>query len=196
MKNFLGILLCILVASCSKTENQPGNYDGLYDFEQVTGGNHYTYLVPVVHSPISKESFVSAVKGKAWESSAVYKLRTDKSVISAVDLGEYPGMTSRIAFSDNGSQATFYALDLRGYETEKFSYEPSNGGIDFTYLWFSSFSGNGRLVYLSSSTMVLVCTHDKDSKGENLIFMEILNRVPDSTLATWQKSCTHKGINE
>ena len=50
------------------------------------------------------------------------------------------------------------------------------------------------LVSLSSDQMVLVCTHGKDYKQEELIFMEILRRVPDATAASWKEKCPYYGL--
>ncbi len=194
MKKLAFILLSTLALSCAKQVIQPDTYQSLYDLEYVTTDSGYKYLVPVAHNSISEETVVSAVTGNGWETKGLYKLGTDKSVIQEVMVDE--NTISRVVFSDDGSKVSTYSLSIKGYETAPFTYHSGDNIIEIPSLWYSSWGGNGRLVSISSSTMVIVCTHDKTTTGEELVFMEILSRVPESTVDSWKETCVYYGLSE
>ena len=203
-------LVIMVLPSCSKLqpewERTPELYTSLFDlvYKDFPSGTGSKYLVPVVHNSISQEEVLKKVKGQGWKTTALYRLDTDKKVVKEYILvteGVYSTArnersSSYLTFSDDGQSVSFYEFygesDGR-YETDSFTYD----GLDNTIIlptYFGSHGTNGRLVYLSSDTMVLVCTHDKDYNQDEIIYMEVLQRVSAAERKSWAKRCTHYGI--
>ena len=199
----------LLLPSCSKLQPEPEPQPELYTsyFDLVykdfpTGTSQY--LVPVVHNSIPQEEVLRKVRGEGWKTTALYRLGMDKKVVKKFILvteGEISTARNETGpnffiFSADGQSVTFYKFygesDGR-YETDSFTYD----SVDNTIILptpFGSHGRNGRLVYLSSDTMVLVCTQDKDYNQDEIIYMEILQRVSAAERKSWAKRCTHYGI--
>ena len=199
----------MVLPSCSKLqpewERTPELYTSSFDlvYKDFPSGNGSKYLVPVVHNSISQEEVLRKVKGQGWKTTALYRLDMDKKVVKEFILvteGDYTTRNARtpnhFIFSADGQSVTFYEFygesDGR-YETDSFTYD----GLDNTIILptpFGSHARNGRLVYLSSDTMVLVCTQDKDYNQDEIIWMEILQRVSSTERQSWVKRCPYYGI--
>ena len=203
-------LVVMVLPSCSKLqpewERTPELYTSSFDlvYKDFPSGNGSKYLVPVVHNSISQEEVLRKVKGQGWKTTALYRLDTDKKVVKEYILvteGVYSTARNEtepnyFIFSADGQSVTFYKFygesDGR-YETDSFTYD----GVDNAIILptpFGSHGRNGRLVYLSSDTMVLVCTQDKDYNQDEIIWMEILQRVSSTERQSWVKRCPYYGI--
>ena len=202
-------LMVMVLPSCSKLqpewERTPELYTSSFDlvYKDFPSGNGSKYLVPVVHNSISQEEVLRKVKGQGWKTTALYRLDMDKKVVKEFILvteGDYTTRNARtpnhFIFSADGQSVTFYEFygesDGR-YETDSFTYD----GLDNTIILptpFGSHGRNGRLIYLSSDTMVLVCTQDKDYNQDEIIWMEILQRVSSAERQSWVKRCPYYGI--
>ena len=202
-------LMVMVLPSCSKLqpewERTPELYTSSFDlvYKDFPSGNGSKYLVPVVHNSISQEEVLRKVKGQGWKTTALYRLDMDKKVVKdfiLVTEGDYTTRNARtpnyFIFSADGQSVTFYEFygesDGR-YETDSFTYD----SVDNTIILptpFGSHGRNGRLVYLSSDTMVLVCTQDKDYNQDEIIWMEILQRVSSAERQSWVKRCPYYGI--
>ena len=171
-------LLWIVPLSCTKSlseqEPRPELYASAYDFEYRVSTNSYRYLVPVAHNRISEETVRKTVSGQGWKTTAVYKIDQNKEVINAYVLAT--GSTISTARNETSPDYLIFSEDGRS-------------------IWYGSWGGNGRLVFLSSETMVCVCTHDKDYAGKELIFMEILQRVSDAERQSWIDRCPYYGLS-
>ena len=202
------LLSLMLIHSCSKlqleSERQPESYISVFDLSYTTSRLGYKYLIPVAHNSISKEAVLGKVCGEGWKTTALYQLNMDKEVVKEYVLvtGDSASSASNeifpdyLIFSDDGQSVSFYEFfgDKAGrYETDPFIYDASNNAITMPSV-FCSWGGNGRLIYLSSDTMVCVCTHDKDFKGEEIILMEILQRVSAGERKAWVNQCPDYGI--
>ena len=203
-------LVVMVLPSCSKLqpewERTPELYTSLFDlvYKDFPSGTGSKYLVPVVHNSISQEEVLRKAKGQGWTTTALYRLDMDKKVVKEFVLvtgGAYSTARnetepSYLIFSADGQSVTFYEFygELDGrYETDFFTYD----SVDNTIIlptYFGSHGTNGRLVYLSSDTMVLVCTHDKDYNQDEIIWMEILQRVSSAERQSWVKRSPHYGI--
>ena len=203
-------LLWVVPTSCTKyqleQERRPELYASAYDFEYRVSANNYRYLVPVAHNRISEETLRKKVSGQGWKTTAVYQINQDKEVIKEYVLVTGGTISSArnetspdyLIFSDDSQSVSFYVfwddLDKPGaYETDPFTYDATDNAITLP-IWFGSWGGNGRLVFLSSDTMVCVCTHDKDYAGTELIFMEILQRVSKKERQSWIDRCPNYGL--
>lgn len=204
-------LLWIVPLSCTKSlseqEPRPELYASAYDFEYRVSTNSYRYLVPVAHNRISEETVRKTVSGQGWKTTAVYKIDQNKEVINAYVLATGSTISTArnetspdyLIFSEDGRSVSFYEFsedsDRPGaYETDPFTYDAADNAITLP-IWYGSWGGNGRLVFLSSKTMVCVCTHDKDYAGKELIFMEILQRVSDAERQSWIDRCPYYGLS-
>ena len=162
-------------------------------------------LQPESERTISREDVLKKVCGQGWKTTALYQINTDKKVIkeyvlvygSKVSSAKNETHPNYLVFSADGQSVSFYSywwMDEPGrYETDPFTYDAANNAITLP-TWFSSWGGNGRLVSLSKDTMVCVCTHDVDYKGEEIIYMEVLQRVSDTERQSWVNKCTRYGI--
>lgn len=205
-------LSLMVLPSCDKalqpeSERRPDLYSSAFDLEyKVSSVNpEYQYLIPVVHNTISREDVLKKVCGQGWKTTALYQINTDKKVIkeyvlvygSKVSSAKNETHPNYLVFSADGQSVSFYSywwMDEPGrYETDPFTYDAANNAITLP-TWFSSWGGNGRLVSLSKDTMVCVCTHDVDYKGEEIIYMEVLQRVSDTERQSWVNKCTRYGI--
>lgn len=202
-------LLLMVMPSCKmiipEADNKPAaklkasEYASCYDFGYIDTPFGTQYLVPVVRESISKTEVQRIVKGQGWETAAVYRIGMDKEVITSYVLvtgsqisSEYfEILPDRLIFSADANNVTFYEPPF--YETDRFAYDETDNSITLP-LWFGSWAGRGRLVFLSDDIMVLVCTHDKDYKGEDLIFMEIMQRVSSEERQSWIDNSPHYGI--
>ena len=187
-------------------ERRPELYASAYDFEYRVSANNYRYLVPVAHNRISEETLRKKVSGQGWKTTAVYQINQDKEVIKEYVLVTGGTISSArnetspdyLFFSEDGRSVSFYEFsedsDRPGaYETDPFTYDATDNAITLP-IWYGSWGGNGRLVFLSSDTMVCVCTHDKDYAGTELIFMEILQRVSKKERQSWIDRCPNYGL--
>ena len=203
-------LLWVVPTSCTKyqleRERRPELYASAYDFEYRVSANNYRYLVPVAHNRISEETLRKKVSGQGWKTTAVYQINQDKEVIKEYVLVTGGTISSArnetspdyLIFSEDGRSVSFYEFsedsDRPGaYETDPFTYDAADNAITLP-IWYGSWGGNGRLVFLSSNTMVCVCTHDKDYAGTELIFMEILQRVSKKERQSWIDRCPNYGL--
>ena len=205
-------LMVMVLPSCSKLqpewERTPELYTSSFDlvYKDFPSGNGSKYLVPVVHNSISQEEVLRKVKGQGCKTTALYRLDMDKKVVKEYVLvteGVYSTARNEthpnfFIFSADGQSVTFYEFyfyeEGEGrYETDSFTYD----GVDNTIIlptYFGSHGTNGRLVYLSSDTMVLVCTHDKDYNQDEIIYMEILQRVSSAERQSWVIRSPNYGI--
>lgn len=162
------------------------------------------YLVPVAINAISKEEVLETVNGQGWKTTALYLINMQKEVVyeyalvtgSTLSSANHETYPNYLIFSSDGQSVTFYKLRPDGqglYETDPFTYEASDNAITLP-TWYGSWGGNGRLVYLSSEIMACVCTHGTNYKGEEIIYLEILGRVPASERQSWIDLCPHYGI--
>ena len=78
-------------------------------------------------------------------------------------------------------------------QTDYFEYDATVNSIVIPS-WYCAYHRNGKLVFLSKDYMVCVCTHDKDYKLDELIYLEIFQRVSKSERQTWVKRCPNYGI--
>lgn len=202
------LLSLMLIPSCSKlqpeSERQPESYMSAFDLSYTTSPFGFKYLIPVAHNSISKEDVLGKVRGQGWKTTALYQLNMDKVVVKEYVL--VTGLSASSArdetfpnyliFSDDGQSVSFYEFygDKTGrYETDPFTYDASNNAITLP-TGYGSWGGNGRLIYLSSETMICVCTHDKNWKGEELIYMEVLQRVSAAERKSWVDRCPYYGV--
>ncbi len=200
----------LLLPSCSKLQPEPEPQPELYTsyFDLVykdfpTGTSQY--LVPVVHNSIPQEEVLRKVRGEGWKTTALYRLNMEKQVVKEfvlVGAGEEYSTarnersSSYLTFSDDGQSVSFYEFygeSGGSYETDTFTYDAADNTIVLP-THYGSHGRNGKLVYLSSETMVLVCTHDKDYNQDEIIYMEVLQRVSAAERKSWAKRCTHYGI--
>lgn len=205
---FCLLILLILMPSCSKghleAERQPESYYAAYDFSYVTSQYGFEYLIPVAKNPISKEEVLGKVCGEGWKTTAVYQLNIEKEVVKEYVLvtghssfsAKNEIFPSYLIFSADGRSVSFYEFygeDTGRYETDAFSYDASNNAITLP-IGFGSWGGNGRLIYLSSETMICVCTYGKNNNGEDMIYMEVLQRVSAAERKSWIDRCPGYGI--
>ena len=204
-------LLSLMIAlSCSKiqpeSERRPELYSAAYDFSYITSQEGIDHLIPVANNRISKEEVLGKVCGEGWKTTALYKININKDVVKefVIVTGHTASgarnevFPSYLIFSNDGQSVSFYELygDKDGlYETDPFTYDASNNAIKLP-IGYGSWWGNGRLVYLSSETMVCVCTHGKNPNGEELIYMEILQRVSAAERKSWVDRCPNYGIRQ
>ena len=185
-------------------ELKPETYSSAYAFDYNVSYYNELYLVPVALNSISNDTVLETVSGQGWKTTALYRLNMDKEVVEEFVLVTTPTMSSAnhethpnyLIFSKDGESVSFYQLRGAGdgyYETDPFTYDATNNAITLP-TWFGSWGGNGRLVFLSSDIMVCVCTHGKNVKGEELIYMEILQRVSEEERQSWIDDCPIYGI--
>ncbi len=209
-------LLCSLImqsalSSCSKSEPDPGPAPSLesllsvFDLEYATTQSNYQYLIPVARNNISESTVVNSVSGQGWKTIALYQLNLDKDVVrefvlvtegNEISTARNETSPNYILFSDDGQQVTFfdfYGEDQGSYETDYFEYDATVNTIVIPS-WYCSYHGHGKLVFLSNDYMACVCTHDKDYKQEEIIYLEIFQRVSKSERQTWVKRCPNYGI--
>ena len=202
------LLSLMLMPSCSKlqpeSERQPESYTSAFDLSYITSQFGDECLIPVAHNSISKEDILGKVCGQGWKTTALYQLNTDKEVVKEFVLVTGNSASSArnetfpnyLLFSDDGQSVSFfefYGDEAGRYETDPFTYDASNNAITLP-TWYGSWGGNGRLIYLSSETMICVCTHGKNVKGEEVIFMEVLQRVSATERKSWEDQCPYYGI--
>ena len=202
------LLSSVLMPCCSKlqpeSERRPESYTSAFHLSYITSPFNYEYLIPVAHNSISKEDVLGKVSGQGWKTTAIYQLNMDKEVVkefvlvtgNSISTARNETFPSNLIFSADGQSVSFYEFngDETGrYETDPFFYDASNNAITLP-IEFGSWGGNGRLIYLSSETMVCVCTHEKDWKGEELIFMEVLQRVSAAERKYWVDRCPNYGV--
>ena len=210
------VLLCSLImqsalSSCSKSEPDPEPAPSLesllsvFDLEYATTQSNYQYLIPVARNNISESTVVNSVSGQGWKTIALYQLNLDKDVVrefvlvtegNEISTARNETSPNYILFSDDGQQVTFfdfYGEDQGSYETDYFEYDATVNTIVIPS-WYCSYHRNGKLVFLSKDYMVCVCTRDKDYKQEEIIFLEIFQRVSKSERQTWVKRCLNYGI--
>ena len=205
-------LSLMVLPSCDKalqpeSERQPDLYSSAFDFEYKVSSvfPEYQYLVPVAHNTISREDVLKKVCGEGWKTTALYQINMGKKVIKEYVLVDGAAISSAknethpncLVFSVDGQSVSFYEDWWRSepgqYETDPFTYDATNNAIILPS-WFSSWDGNGRLISLSKDTMVCVCTHGVDYTGEEIIYLEVLQRVSDAERRSWVKNCTRYGI--
>ena len=106
-----------------------------------------------------------------------------------------PGMLARLtnSYEKYNNYFKFYGEDQGSYETDYFEYDATVNNIVIPS-WYCSYHRRGKLVFLSKDYMVCVCTHDKDYKQEELIYLEIFQRISKSERQTWVKRCPNYGI--
>lgn len=199
--------LLLVIPACSELQSDKAlraePYTSSFDFEYAVTSFKTKYLVPVVHNSISKEDVMGKVKGQGWKTAAVYQLNLDKEVVkqfvlvtgNSISTMNNETFPSYLIISADGQSVTSYDLHSCCYETHRFIYDETNNAITLP-ITFGSWGGNGRLVSLTSDTMVCVCTRDKNYKGEELIFMEILQRVSASERQSWIDNCPHRMVWE
>ena len=206
-------LLCSLIMqsallSCTKSEPDPGPVPPLksllpyFDLEYTTTQSNYQYLIPVAHNIIPESTVMNTVSGQGWKTVALYQINLDKDVVreyvlvtdgNEISSARNETSPNYMLFSDDGQQVTFfdfYGEDQGSYETDYFEYDATVN----TILIPSWYCGHGKLVFLSKDYMVCVCTHYKDYKQEELIYLEIFQRVSKSERQTWVKRCLNYGI--
>ena len=199
------------MSSCSKSEPDPEPAPSLeslmpvYDLEYVTTNNNYQYLVPVAHNNIPESTVMNTVRGQGWKTIALYQLNLDKDVIKefvlVTDGNEISSARNEtspnyLLFSDDGQKVTFfdfYGEDQGRHETDHLEYDATENTIVIPS-WYSTYHRNGKLVFLSNDYLVCVCTHDKDYKLEEIIYLEIFQRVSKSERQSWVKRCPNYGI--
>ena len=207
-------LLCLLImqsalSSCSKFEPDPESAPSLetllsvFDLEYTTSKSNNQYLIPVAHNNIPEATVTDKVSGQGWKTVALYRLNLDKEVIKEFVLVTDGNEISRnetfpnyMLFSKDGQKVTFfefYGEDQGSYETDFFEYDAPENSIVIPSI-FSSYHRNGKLVFLSKDYMVCVCTHDKNYKQEEVIYLEVFQRVSKSERQTWVKRCPKYGI--
>ena len=209
-------LLCLLImqsalSSCSKSEPDPESAPSLetllsvFDLEYTTSKSNHQYLIPVAHNNISEATVTDKVSGQGWKTVALYQLNLDKEVIkefvlvtdgNEISLARNEIFANYMLFSNDGKKVTFFSFygeDQGSYETDLFEYGATENSIVIPS-FFSSYHRNGRLVFLSKDYMVCVCTHDKNYKQEEVIYLEVFQRVSKSERQTWVKRCPNYGI--
>ena len=210
------VLLCSLImqsalSSCSKYEPDPKLSPSLeslisvFDLENTTTESNYQYLIPVAHNNIPGATVMKRVSGQGWKTVALYQLNLNKDVVkefvlvtegNEISSARNETFPNYMLFSDDGQQVTFfefYGYDHGNYETDPFEYDATENTIVIPS-WYSSYHRNGKLVFLSKDYMVCVCTRDKDYKQEEIIFLEIFQRVSRSERQTWVKRCSNYSI--
>ncbi|MBP5572111.1 MAG: hypothetical protein J6X39_05530 [Bacteroidales bacterium] len=199
------VIVLLALSSCvsllPEEDRAADLYASMYDFEYVDTQWGTQYLVPVAHNKISAENVMKTVKGEGWKTTALYKLNPDKEVLveyvlvtgDSLSSSNHEASPNYIIFSNDGKTVNMYELHSNRYDTEPFEYDSSNNVIYIPSI-FSSWQENGRLVYLSNRTMVCVCTRGVDYRGDEIIYMEILQRVSNSERKSWIKSCPVKGL--
>ena len=111
---------------------------------------------------LSEETLRKKVSGQGWKTTDVYQINQDKEVIKEYVLVTGGTISSArnetfpdyLIFSDDSQSVSFYEfwdnLDKPGaYETDPFTYDATDNAITLP-IWFGSWGGNGRLVFLSS----------------------------------------------
>lgn len=209
-------LLCSLImqsalSSCSKSEPDPGPVPPLksllpyFDLEYTTTQSNYQYLIPVAHNNIPESTVINTVSGQGWKTIALYQLNLDKEVVkefvlvtdgNVISSARNETTPNYMLFSDDGQQVTFfdfYGEDQGSHETDFFEYDATVNTIVIPS-WYCSYHGHGKLVVLSKDYMVCVCTRGKDYKQEEIIYLEIFQRVSKSERQTWVKRCPNYGI--
>ena len=209
-------LLCSLIMqsallSCTKSEPDPEPVPPLksllqyFDLEYTTTQSNYQYLIPVAHNNIPESTVMNTVSGQGWKTVALYQLNLDKDVVKEFVLVTEGNEISSarnetfpyyMLFSDDGRQVSFfdfYGENQGRYETDYFEYDATVNSIVIPS-WYCAYHRNGKLVFLSKDYLVCVCTHDKDYKQEEIIYLEIFQRVSKSERQTWVKRCPNYGI--
>ena len=205
-------LSSLVLFSCDKalqpeSERRPELYASAFDIEYKASPVHpeVQSLVPVVHHPISKEEVLKIVCGRGWKTTALYRIDRDKEVVKEYVLVDGDAVSSEkneihpshLVFSADGQSVSFYE-NGRGdepgrYETDPFAYDAADNAIKLP-TGLGSLGGNGRLVSLSKDTMVCVCTQGVDDHGEEIIHMEVLQRVSNAECKSWVQHCTRYGV--
>ena len=210
------VLLCLLImqsalSSCSKSEPDtklPPSLESVlsvFDLEYTTTQTNYQYLIPVAHNNIPEATVINRVSGQGWKTIALYQLNLDKEVVkefvlvtdgNVISSARNETTPNYMLFSDDGQQVTFfefYGEDHGHYEIDSFEYDATENTIVIPS-WFSSYDRHGKLVVLSKDYMVCVCTRGKDYKQEEIIYLEIFQRVSKSERQTWVNRCPSYGI--
>ena len=197
----------IVLPSCTKTQpesiSSPELYSKDFGFEYKLSRTNIPYLVPVAHNSFSEDYVLRKVKGQGWKTAAVYKINMDKAVVKEFGLvtgdtvSSFETYPDCLIFSSDGLSVSFYEPWGREgsgkYETDPFEYDAADNSITLPP-FFVAKHGRGKLVYLSSDIMVCVCTHDKDYNEQEIIYMEIFQRVSKSERQSWVKQCPNYGI--
>lgn len=209
-------LLCLLImqsalSSCSKSEPDPESAPSLetllsvFDLEYTTSKSNHQYLIPVAHNNIPEATVMNRVSGQGWKTVALYQLNLDKEAVKEFvlvsDGNEVSSARNEIfanymLFSNDGKKVTFFSFygeDQGRYETDLFEYGATENSIVIPSI-FSSYHRRGKLVFLSKDYLVCVCTHDKNYKQEEVIYLEVFQRVSKSERQTWVKRCPNYGI--
>ena len=189
-------LLCSLIMqsallSCTKSEPDPEPVPPLksllpyFDLEYTTTQSNYQYLIPVAHNNIPESTVMNTVSGQGWKTVALYQLNLDKDVVK-----EFVLVTEGNEISSARNE-TFPNYML--FSADYFEYDATVNSIVIPS-WYCAYHRNGKLVFLSKDYLVCVCTHDKDYKQEEIIYLEIFQRVSKSERQTWVKRCPNYGI--
>ena len=209
-------LLCLLImqsalSSCSKSEPDPESAPSLetllsvFDLEYTTSKSNHQYLIPVAHNSIPEATVMNRVSGQGWKTVALYQLNLDKEAVkefvlisdgNEVSSARNETIPNYMLFSNDGKKVTFFSFygeDQGSYETDLFEYVATENSIVIPSI-FSSYHRRGKLVFLSKDYLVCVCTHDKNYKQEELIYLEVFQRVSKSERQTWVKRCPNYGI--
>ena len=209
-------LLCLLImqsalSSCSKSEPDPESAPSLetllsvFDLEYTTSKSNYQYLIPVAHNNIPEATVMNRVSGQGWKTVALYQLNLDKEAVkefvlvsdgNEVSSARNETIPNYMLFSNDGKRVSFfefYREDQGRYETDLFEYDAPENSIVIPS-GYSSYHRRGKLVFLSKDYLVCVCTHDKNYKQEELIYLEVFQRVSKSERQTWVKRCPNYGI--
>ena len=209
-------LLCLLImqsalSSCSKSEPDSESAPSLemlrsvFDLEYTTSKSNNQYLIPIAHNNIPEATVTDKVSGQGWKTVALYRLNLDKEVIkefvlvtdgNEISTARNETFPNYMLFSKDGQKVTFfefYGEDQGSYETDLFEYDAAENSIVIPS-YYSSYHRRGKLVFLSEDYMACVCTHDKYYKQEEVIYLEVFQRVSKSERQTWVKRCPKYGI--